>query len=63
MAELDLVVRGGTVVTASEQFRADVGVRAGRIAVIGTGLAGTSTLDADGLLVMPGGVDSHCHIE
>ena len=63
MVEFDLVVRGGTVVTASEQFTADVGVSGGRIAAIGTGLSGARTLDAAGLLVMPGGVDSHCHIE
>jgi dihydropyrimidinase len=61
--DFDLVVRGGTVVTASEQFRADVGVRGGRIAAVGDGLVGARTLDAGGLLVLPGGVDSHCHIE
>ncbi len=63
MQDFDLVVRGGTVVTASEQFRADVGVRGGRIAAVGDGLVGARTLDAGGLLVLPGGVDSHCHIE
>jgi len=63
MAELELVVRGGTVVTASEQFRADVGITGGRIAAVGAGLEGARTLEAGGLLVMPGGVDSHCHIE
>ena len=63
MDEFDLVVRGGAVVTASEQFRADIGIRAGRIAALGHGLRAARTLDADGLLVMPGGVDSHCHIE
>ena len=35
MAEFDLVIRGGTVVTAADTFRADVGVREGRIAAIG----------------------------
>ena len=63
MGEFDLVVRGGTVVTASEQFRADVGVNGGRIAALGEGLRGRRELDAGGLLVLPGGVDSHCHIE
>ena len=63
MDGFDLVVRGGTVVTASEQFRADVGVRDGRIAAVGEGLRGGREIDAGGLLVMPGGVDSHCHIE
>ena len=63
MAEFDLVIRGGTVVTAADTFRADVGVRDGRVAALGEKLAGAQTLDAGGLLVMPGGVDTHCHIE
>jgi dihydropyrimidinase len=63
MADYDLVIRGGTVVTASDEFRADVGVRGGRIAALGEGLRGGRELDAGGLLVMPGGVDTHCHIE
>ena len=63
MDGFDLVVRGGTVVTASEQARADVGIIGGRIAALGTGLQGAQVLDAGGLFVMPGGVDSHCHIE
>ena len=63
MADFDLVVSGGTVVTASEQFQADVGIRGGRIAAIGDRLDGATRLDAGGLLVMPGGVDTHCHVE
>ncbi len=63
MAEFDLIVRGGTVVTASDQFAADIGIRAGRIAAIADRLAGGPELDASGMLVLPGGVDSHCHIE
>ena len=64
MAELDLVVRGGTVVTAADTMRCDVGIKDGRVVALGTGLsAGPATLDAGGLLVMPGGVDTHCHIE
>src|SRR5580692_993727 len=63
MADFDLVIRGGTVVTAADTFRADVGVRDGRIAALGEKLDGTQVLDAGGLLVLPGGVDTHCHIE
>ena len=63
MADFDLVIRGGTVVTAADTFRADVGIRDGRIAALGEKLDGTQVLDADGLLVLPGGVDTHCHIE
>jgi dihydropyrimidinase len=63
MADYDLVVRGGTVVTASDTFRADIGIRGGRIAALADTLHGAETLDAGGLLVMPGGVDTHCHVE
>ena len=63
MADFDLVVRGGTVVTAADTYRADIGIRDGRIVTIGEGLDGAEKLDADGLMVLPGGVDSHCHIE
>jgi dihydropyrimidinase len=63
MDGFDLVVRGGTVVTNAEVFRADIGVIQGRIAAIGENLSGANSIDADGLLVLPGGVDTHCHIE
>jgi len=63
MPDYDLIIRGGTVVTASDQFRADIGVRAGRIASLADRLDGGPALDAAGLMVLPGGVDSHCHIE
>ncbi|MGH7120205.1 MAG: dihydropyrimidinase [Acetobacteraceae bacterium] len=63
MSDFDLVVRGGTIVTGTDMMRADVGLSGGRIAAIADRLDGTATLDAAGLLVLPGGVDSHCHIE
>ncbi len=63
MAEFDLVVRGGTVVTGSDAVRADIGIRGGRITALAESLSGPATLDAGGLYVLPGGVDTHCHIE
>lgn len=63
MVDYDVVVRGGTVVTATDAFRADIGISGGRIAAIGERLDGTARIDADGLMVMPGGVDTHCHLE
>ena len=64
MPEFDLVVRGGTVATAADVFRADVGVRDGRIAALADGLpAGREEIDASGRLVLPGGVDAHCHLD
>src|SRR3954452_7347708 len=64
MPGFDLVVRGGTVATAADVFRADVGVRGGRIAALGEELAaGREEIDAGGRLVLPGGVDAHCHLD
>ena len=63
MADYDLIVRGGTVVTETDQFQADIGIRAGRIAALAEHLDGGPAMDAAGLMVLPGGVDSHCHIE
>jgi dihydropyrimidinase len=64
VVHLDLCIREGTIVTASERFSADVGIRDGRIVMIGRGLPRADRdIDASGLLVLPGGVDAHCHIE
>ena len=64
MSEYDLAIRGGTVVTASDTMRADVGVRDGRIVALGDTITGAAKdVDASGLLVLPGGIDSHVHIE
>lgn len=64
MQPFDLVVRGGVVVTAADRMDADIGVRGETIAAIGRDLPpGTREIDARGKLVMPGGVDSHAHIE
>ena len=63
MPEFDLVIRGGRIATASETFDADIGVRGGRIAARGAGLGrGAQEIDAAGRWVLPGGIDSHCHI-
>ena len=64
MSDFDLVIRGGTVATDTEAVDCDVGISDGRIAALGSGLArGTREIDARGKLVLPGGIDSHCHIE
>lgn len=63
-AQFDCVIRGGRIATACDDFLADVGIRSGRIAAIGEGLGkGGHEIDAKGKLVLPGGVDSHAHIE
>lgn len=63
MNEFDCVVRGGTIVSSTDLYRADIGINQGKIAAIGLDLRGRAEIDAGGLMVMPGGVDTHCHIE
>src|SRR5437588_5938046 len=64
MSEYDLVIRGGTIATAADTTLCDVGIKDGVVATLGKDLAGgTREIDASGKLVLPGGIDSHCHIE
>jgi dihydropyrimidinase len=63
MPPLDLAIRGGTIVTATETRRADVGVAEGRVVQIGDVGAARVERDATGLLVLPGVVDPHTHLE
>ena len=62
MAEFDLVIKGGTVVTAADTVACDIGISGETIVALGRGLAGRETYDASGKLVLPGGIDSHVHI-
>lgn len=61
---LDLTVRGAQVVMPSGAEALDVGIREGRVALIG--LPGSlpdakRSLDGSGMLLVPGGIDPHCH--
>ncbi|MFK0385707.1 dihydropyrimidinase [Agrobacterium sp. NPDC090273] len=63
MGELDLIVRNGTIATASDVFRADIGIKNGRIVQIAEHIDADGTVvDAEGKFVLPGGIDSHVHI-
>lgn len=69
MANYDIIIRGGTVVdgTRVPRYRADIGIKDGRIARIG-GLgngdaSATQVLDATGLIVAPGFIDLHTHYD
>lgn len=62
----ELTVRNGRVVTEHSVQLADLGVNGGKIAAIapaGSLAPGVTDVDATGLVVTPGGVDSHAHIE
>jgi len=62
---MSILIRGGRVVTASDEFVADVLVEGERIALIGTGLdvAADRTIDAAGKYVLPGCIDPHTHLD
>src|SRR5688572_23729748 len=60
-ARFDAVVRGGRVVTPDGVRDVDVAIDGSRIAALGSALQGARTIDASGLLVLPGGVDAHVH--
>jgi N-acyl-D-aspartate/D-glutamate deacylase len=63
---LDLVIRNGTIVDGSGmgRYRADVGVAGGRIVEIGRiRVPAQRTMDADGLIVAPGFIDGHTHMD
>ncbi len=64
MPDYDLVIRNGTVATAADTMQCDVGIKDGVVATLGRDLGpGTREIDARAKLVLPGGVDSHCHLE
>jgi dihydropyrimidinase len=59
----DLAIRGGTLATATESFLADIGVRDGRIVTIADAVTDAlDVIDATDQIVMPGGIEAHCHI-
>jgi len=61
---MDLIIKNGTVVTATGSFAADVGVSGGKIVAIGANLQaeGAKVTDAAGMLVLPGAIDAHTHL-
>jgi dihydropyrimidinase len=62
----DTIIRNGTIVTATDTYAADIGIAGGRISAIGAGLPvenAQRVVDARGLLVIPGGIDVHTHLD
>ncbi|MCI7249313.1 MAG: dihydropyrimidinase [Clostridiales bacterium] len=62
---MDLLIKGGKVVTATSTIKADVAVTKGKISAIGANLKaekGAQVVDAKGKLVLPGAIDGHTHL-
>jgi len=60
-----LLIKSGTLITASDTFQADILVKNGRIVEIGQALhvPDAETVDASNKLILPGGVDPHTHFD
>jgi dihydropyrimidinase len=62
----DTLIRGGTIVTATDTYVSDVGIVGGKISVIGLNLpveGAGKVIEARGMLVLPGGIDVHTHLD
>ncbi|MEI4472895.1 dihydropyrimidinase [Frigidibacter sp. MR17.24] len=60
---LDLAIRNAEICTAADRYRAEIGIRGGRIVSISEDVGpATEEIDAAGLLVLPGGIDAHVHL-
>ena len=60
---MSTLIKGGTIVTADRTYKADVLIEGESISAIGSGLSGTTTIDATGCFIMPGGIDPHTHLD
>lgn len=62
---MDLVIKNGMIITASESYNADVAVKNGKIVMISDSVRseGDMVVDAAGKLVLPGAIDAHVHLE
>jgi dihydropyrimidinase len=64
MGEFDVLIRNGTVATAADVSHCEVAIKDGKVAALGHDLGDSPrVIDAAGMLVLPGGVEGHCHIE
>jgi dihydropyrimidinase len=62
---MSVLIKGGRIVTAADDYVADVFIENGTISMIGQSLdvSAERTIDATGKIVMPGAIDPHTHIE
>lgn len=62
---MNKIIRNGTIVTATDTYKADVLIQNGKIAAIGKGFdtSNAEIIDAKGKYIFPGGIDPHTHLE
>lgn len=62
---MELIIKNGTVVSATQMYKADIAVKDGKIAAIGADLSdmkADKVVDAAGKLILPGAIDAHTHL-
>jgi dihydropyrimidinase len=62
---MSVLIKGGRIITAADDYVGDVYIEDGRIALLGSALdiSAEKVIDARGKIVMPGAIDPHTHIE
>jgi len=64
MNVFDMVIRNAVVATAADVFEADIGIAGGIVTALGRNLGPAARdIDAAGRYVLPGGIDTHCHLD
>lgn len=65
MGKFDTIIKGGTIVTAADTFKADIGIKDEKIVAVGLDLDDTKAdiIEAQGKYVLPGGIDPHTHMD
>ncbi len=62
----DTIIQNGTIVTATDTYKSDLGIADGKISAIAVSLSAENAgkrIDAAGKLVLPGGIDVHTHLD
>ena len=60
---MDISIKDGTIVTANDIFKADIGIVNGKIAALGHEITGIENIDASGKFILPGLIEIHSHLE
>ena len=62
---MSILIKSGTLITAAETFTADILIEGEKIRAIGSHLSApdAEVIDAEGMLIMPGGIDPHTHFD
>ena len=61
---MDIIIKNGTVITAVDTYKADIGIENGKISVISENIKAkdAKVIDAKGMYILPGAIDAHTHL-